>query len=201
MKKQFFIVFLLTGMVACTPKGEPGSAGNPADQPEVAQGTETLDGDHYTYQTATYSIQYPADWKLDRTSSSEVEFQLFSPLSSPDDKFSENVNLLIQDFRGQPVKTLDQYVELSESQILIMLTDSKLQLSERKQKNGREYHRIEFTSTRGEYKLKQIQYYYFENQIAYALTFTCELSEYDRYRETGMGVLEGFGLKRQEARS
>lgn len=191
-----FIFLLLMGMIACSPTGEKSSTAT--EQAEDVPGTEKQEGEFSTYQTKLYTIQYPADWKLDRSSSKEVEFQLFSPLATADDKFSENVNLLIQNLQGQPIKTLDQYVEISESQILVVLNDSEIQSSERIRKNGREFHRVEFTATQGKYKLKQVQYYYFENQVAYALTFTSELNQYEVYRETGIDILESFKLKSQQ---
>lgn len=187
------IFFVLSGLMACSPAGEKSHSAT--EQSENMQGVETQEGDLTTYETERYSIQYPSDWKLDRTSSKEVEFQLFSPLSTAEDRFSENVNLLVQDLRGQPIKNLDQYVEISESQILVMLQNSEIQSGKRIRKNGREFHRVEFTATQGKYKLKQVQYYYFEDQVAYALTFTSEQEQYDTYRETGIDILESFKLK------
>ena len=199
---------LVLGVVACGPKGESGksgksdplstASGGESGKSErlstVASGTEMQTGDTKTYTTSAYSIQYPADWTLNLEGSKEVDFQIFSPLASSSDTFSENVNLLVQDLRGQPVKTLDQYVEISESQIVAMLTDSEILASERLRRNGREFHRVEFTARQGKFALKHVQYYFLANTTVYALTFTCLAGEFDEHKEVGIRILDSFVL-------
>ena len=185
---------LVLGVVACGPKGESGKSGKSDPLSTAASGTETQTGDTKTYTTSAYSIQYPADWSLNLEGSKEVEFQLFSPLVSSSDTFRENVNLLVQDLRGQPVKTLDQYVEISESQIVAMLTDSEILASERLRRNGREFHRVEFTARQGKFALKHVQYYFLEDTTVYALTFTCLAGEFDEHKEIGIRILDSFVL-------
>jgi hypothetical protein len=51
-------------------------------------------------------------------------FILFSPISSKQDQFKENDNLLIQDLRVHNLD-LDKYVEISEGPIKTMIIDGK----------------------------------------------------------------------------
>ena len=51
----------------------------------------------------SYNIQYPKTWKLDTSKSMGVDLFIFSPLENETDKFRENVNILIQDLRGQNI--------------------------------------------------------------------------------------------------
>jgi len=124
-----------------------------------------------------------------------MTLQLFSPLSSPEDKFSDNVNLVIQNLTGQPIKSLDQYTELSENQILTMLTDSKILSSELLKSNGQEYQKVSYTAQQGIYKLTFQQYYFIKNEIAYVLTFTCVADEFEKYRAIGDKILNSFRIK------
>lgn len=196
MHKQLIIVLIMS-LVACGPKGDAGDAGKSEATTAKATsakapGTETQNGTTKTYTTSAYSVHYPADWTLSLEGSNDVEFQLFSPLDSSDDTFRENVNLLVQDLRGQPVKTLDQYVGISESQIVAMLTDSEIQSSERLRRNGREFHKVEFSARQGKFLLKHVQYYFLDHTTVYALTFTSLADEFEANREKGLKILDSF---------
>jgi hypothetical protein len=44
-----------------------------------------------------YFINYPSDWELNNSGLMGTSFILFSPVSSSQDNFRENINLLVQD--------------------------------------------------------------------------------------------------------
>lgn len=143
----------------------------------------------------SYSIQYPADWRLDESGMMGTSFFIQSPSTSSEDAFSDNVNLLIQDLSGHDLD-LDAYTELSESQIKTMIVDSKITESTRmKDDQGRAFHKIVYTGTVQTGELRFEQYYWVENSKAFVLTFTCEEDILDNEKEVGQKVLDSFVLK------
>ena len=141
-----------------------------------------------------YQLKYPSDWTVDLSGKIGTSFIFFSPSSDEADKFSENVNLLIQDLSAFDV-TLDQYVKVSEGQVESVITDGKILMSDRKEKNEQEYQRIIYTGKQGEFNLKFEQYYWVIDEKAYVLTLTCEEDEFENYQETGETILNSFVLK------
>lgn len=176
-----YIIFIF-GLLSC---GEKKQTLIKADN---SNSWKTISADNYT-------ITYPPTWTLDNNGRMGMIFQLLSPLSSPEDKFSDNVNLVIQNLTGQPIKSLDQYTKLSENQILTMMTDSKILLSERLNSNGKEFQKITYTAQQGIYKLKFQQYYFIKNELAYVLTFTCVADEFEKYHAIGDKIMDSFRIK------
>jgi hypothetical protein len=151
--------------------------------------------DWKTLNQSNYSIQYPATWELNQSGQMGTSFILFSPLESEQDKFKENVNLLIQDLRGKNID-LNKYTEISEGQIKTMATNSNLIESKRLKTESGEYHKIIYSADQGIFHLKFEQYYWVTNDKAYVLTFTSEQNRFDSFKETGEKILNSFKLKK-----
>jgi hypothetical protein len=141
-----------------------------------------------------YSIQYPADWELNQGGVMGTSFILFSPLETSQDKFRENVNLLIQDLSGHNLD-LNKYVELSERQVKTLITNSTLIESKRVKTDSDEYHQIIYTGDQGMFKLKYEQYCWVQNDKVYLLTLTCEHDKFFLFKEVGEAILNSFTLK------
>ncbi len=147
------------------------------------------------FDQPSYSILYPATWELDKSGKMGTSFILFAALESGQDKFRENVNLLIQDLTGKNID-LDKYTEISEGQIKTMVTNSTLIESKRLRNNTTEYHKIIYTGDQGTFHLKFEQYYMVIDNKAYVLTFTCEQNKFVDYRENAEKILNSFKLKK-----
>jgi hypothetical protein len=141
-----------------------------------------------------YSIQYPADWELIQSGQMGTTFILFSPLETSQDKFKDNVNLLIQDLSGHNLD-LDKYAEISEGQIKTMITNSTLIESKRIKTGSEEYHRMIYVGDQGMFHLKFEQFYWIKNEKAYVLTLTCEQDKFSDYKEVGEAILNSFTFK------
>lgn len=142
-----------------------------------------------------YAIQYPEDWKLDKSGMMGSSFFINSPATSLEDDFSENVNLIIQNLKGYNLD-LDVYTKLSESQIKTMIVGSEIIESTRmKDKQGKDFHKIIYTGKLKGRELKFEQYYWVENERAFVLTLTCEKSQFEDYRIIGEKILDSFTLK------
>ena len=141
-----------------------------------------------------YSVEYPDSWELSQSGQMGTSFVLFSPISSKQDQFRENINLLIQDLTGYGI-TFDKYVEISESQISTMITDGKIIESKKVSTDSLFHQKVIYTGRQGVFNLKFEQYYWVENDKAYILTFTCEEDQFEAFKEIGEKILNSFELK------
>jgi hypothetical protein len=144
-----------------------------------------------TLDQSKFSIQYPSTWELNQSGQMGTSFIIFSPLENDEDKFKENVNLLMQDLTGQNID-LDKYVEISEGQIKTMLTNSTLIESTRVKKESEEFHKIIYSGDQGIFHLKFEQYYWVIDDKALVLTFTCETDQFFKFVNTGEKILNSF---------
>jgi hypothetical protein len=141
-----------------------------------------------------YSIQYPEKWELNKSGQMGTSFILFSQLNSGTDKFKENVNLIIQDLTGHNID-LNKYVEISEGQIKTMITDGNIISSNRIKKKETEFQKVIYTGKHEMSDLKFEQYYWVQDDKAYVLTLSCEVSEFNDFKDIGERILESFKIK------
>ena len=84
------------------------------------KGGVKTNGSHWeTFSQNGYTIKYPDSWSLNKTGEMGTELVVSSQLTSKNDFFKENVNLVIQNLTGMNID-LDKYVKISEGQILAM---------------------------------------------------------------------------------
>ncbi|WGK70015.1 hypothetical protein P0082_03915 [Candidatus Haliotispira prima] len=140
-----------------------------------------------------YSISYPEDWELNNSGLMGTNFILLSPISSGQDRFRENVNLLMEDLTGLNLD-LDEYAEISESKIKTLRTDAKIIESKIITTKNLDYHRIIYTGKQGFFNLEFEQYVWVLEDKAYILTFTCEESQFDNYQAVREQILNSFNL-------
>lgn len=147
-----------------------------------------------TLDESGYSVQYPTSWELNRSGQMGTSFMILAQLSSAQDKFRENVNLIIQDLTGQNID-LNRYVEISEGQVKSMGASANLLESKRLNSKGKNFQKVVYTLNQGLYNLTIEQYYWVEKEKAYVLTLTCETAEFAKYKEIGERILNSFKLK------
>jgi len=177
----YLLTLLLMSLISCNQRSEKKVA------TEIQNGWKQLSENGY-------SIQYPGNWELNKPKQLAPSFFLFSPLSSVQDKFKENVNLVIQDLANQELD-LDKFVRISEEQIRTMITDGEIIESKRISLNGIDFHQVIFTGRQGLFKLKYDQYYIIKKEKVFILTLTCEATEFDKYKETGEKIMNSFSLE------
>lgn len=182
MTKIFTSILCLT-LIAC---GQSQKSNNPVNG--TNPNWKTLD-------ETDYSIQYPSEWEVNHSGQMGTTFILFSPLESGQDKFKENVNLLIQDLSGYSID-LDKYVEISEEQVKRVISNSTIIESKRIKNDSTEYHRMVYTGDQGIFHLKFEQHFWVKDQKAFVLTLTCEQDKFEAYREIGEEILKSFTLKK-----
>lgn len=147
-----------------------------------------------SFSKAKYSINYPSDWKLDTSRLLGSDAFFFSPKDNETDKFSENVNIMVQDLKGMSIN-LDRYAEISEGQIKTIITDGQVLESKRISVNGQEFHRLHYTGRQGVFSLKTLQYYFISDEKAFVVTLVTEADKYEKYEETGVKIMNSFKLQ------
>jgi hypothetical protein len=140
-----------------------------------------------------FTIEYPKPWRLDTSKIMGTEFIAFSPLEDSADKFSENVNVIIQNLSGQNID-LEKYKQITEQQITTIMTDGKVFESSIVKTNKNNYFKIVYAMTQNERRLKFISVCFIKDDKAYLATFTCELDKYDSYKKIGEEILNSFSL-------
>lgn len=160
----------------------------------IAFSISAQDGENKTYTKDNYSISYPSDWKLDTSGIGGSLFAISSPLTSSDDGFSENVNLLTQSLKGYGFD-LDKYASLNKEQIAQGIPGSKILEDKRVKKEDYEYHMIVISAFMQGRDLKLKQWYIIKDEKAYVLTFTAMKDEYDDFIKTGDQILNSFKIK------
>jgi PsbP len=140
-----------------------------------------------------YKLQYPKSWTLDTSGIMGTELFVFSPLENESDKFKENVNVIIQNLKGQNID-LDKYKQITDAQIANMAADIKVFVSSKIKTEKGEFYKIIYAMTQGNFRLKISSYCYIKNEKAYLVTFTSEFDKYEQYKKVGEKILTSFSL-------
>jgi len=151
--------------------------------------------DYETYQATEFTIKYPADWRVDETGIMGTKVIFFSPLESADDKFSENINILVQDLTEHPM-TLKEYTDLSVEQIKTLATNGKVIESKTIKTANGEMQRLIYTADQGQYHLQFDQLYLIVKGKAYLVTYTAEVDKYQQYLSKANEALGSFILNK-----
>jgi len=179
MKSILIFILLLTTVACGQEKVKP-------EEPQIIEGWRKL-------EKPNYFIQYPSDWNVDESGQMGASFFILSPLESDKDNFKENINLMIQNLKGQNID-LDKFTEISEAQIKAMVTNSAMVESKRIKNSRGDFHKIIYSGDQGIYHLKFEQYYWLINDQAYVLTFTSEQDKFDDFLATGEKILNSFRI-------
>jgi len=146
-----------------------------------------------SFEKSNYKFQYPKSWRLDTLIKVGPELFVFSPLENESDKFSENVNISIQNLGGQNID-LAQYKQLTDKQVEDLATEGKIFESSIVKTTKGEFFRITYAMTQGKFRLKITTVCFISNDKAYLATFSSELDKYDRYKTVGEQILSSFSL-------
>lgn len=142
---------------------------------------------------AEYKIKYPETWRVDSSGQMGTELIFYSPLDGDDDKFSENVNFLIQDLKGRNID-LNKYKEITDGELADLKGDSKVIESKIISKNNTSLYRLSYEMTQDGRQLKFISICYIKGEKAYLLTFTSIVSTFARFEASGEAILNSFEL-------
>ena len=147
------------------------------------------------FSTNSYTLQYPKSWSLDTSKAWGADLFVFSPLENETDKFRENVNVLIQNLKGQDID-LEKYKQITEKQITELAKDGEIIESSIKRYAAGECFRVTYLMTQGNFRIKITSICMLKDDQAYLATFSSELAKYNSYKETSENILSSFSLKK-----
>jgi hypothetical protein len=141
-----------------------------------------------------YSIQYPADWRLENTGQGNTVFFLFAPSQGAQDSFKENINLTMESLRGNNV-SLEKFNELSLQKLKAEVVNFAVVESKKLENADGSFWRSVFTGDLNGYHFQFEQYYFLKNDNAYVLTFVSEVNEFKTYRTTAEDIMNSFSIQ------
>ena len=157
-----------------------------------------------TLNRNNYTLKYPRDWDSQQSEDTQsgtvistnvrYQFAVLSQLESTQDKFRENVNLVIEDLNGRTID-LATYSRIAEDQLKSQMKNCKILEHKTIGKESRQYDKIVWTWDYETVPLKVEQYTWLLNGKAYILTFTSEQSKFSQFQEIGEKILDTFAFK------
>jgi hypothetical protein len=150
-----------------------------ADNEQVSQ----LSQQSYESGQRKFSINFPIQWEVMQESKEESIVGI-APLSSPEDLFRENGNVIHAALDSNI--SVETFYNFNLNSLNVLLTDYDLEEKDIVLLNGNEAKRIVFTHTVGVLNAKVMQFLLLIGKDAYVLTFTADPIDFDQFR----GVFE-----------
>lgn len=138
-----------------------------------------------------FYMKYPNFWE-------ELEIkmpQLKFVVRAPEYDFYGSANLVIEYLDPKENNTLENYKNLSISQISEQITNFNLINIELDEKRIINFYRIEYTGIQGQYDLRYIQYVGVALDTAIVLTFTFDDAGYETSKSDIEDMLSSFKIK------
>ncbi|PWU03751.1 MAG: hypothetical protein C5B52_02815 [Bacteroidetes bacterium] len=146
-----------------------------------------------TFSKNHFLVQYPKGWQVDTSGRLGTQVIVLSPLDNDSDKFSANLNVIIQDLKGQNID-LNRYKEITDDQLTQAVSDTTGMISKVIQSGKGSYYRVAYILTNGALKLQINSICYIKDEKAYLLTFSNEYDQLERYKKISQDVLNSFSI-------
>lgn len=166
---------------ACAETTESTNIENFSDEGGSKDVLEVQDAVWKTLEDSLYTIQYPETWEMNYTGQKGLSFVAVSPLTNSEDKFRENLSLVVQDMKADD-SNLQDFAEDNTYQIVDMITDGKIVKNEEATENGVTYREIVYSGIQNSMEFINTQRFYFHGTNAFVLTFTCAAGQYDDFK-------------------
>ena len=140
-----------------------------------------------------FTVSYPESWSLDTAKSSDEAFTILSPRRDIGDRYLESVSLVTQDVSSKGWN-LDSFVVSMENYLPEIIGEFKIDKSERKEANGKSYHRIMYSGLYADKDIQHEQRYWVEDGMALTLSFSAGTEDYDWYREDAEKIMDSFSF-------
>jgi hypothetical protein len=152
--------------------------------------------DWQTLEKDNFAISYPKDWvSSDQKPQPTIAILLLSDEESQKtDQFRENINLNLEDLKGQTL-SLDEYAKISIDQIKNQIPNAEILSNGTTKINGWEAKSVVWHADFGNnMTLKFKQVFLLNNGIAYVLTYSSTKTEYDDYFEVADKIINSFNF-------
>lgn len=131
-----------------------------------------------------FEINYPGDWQM-KEFSGVIAFM--SPPEGPDDTFSENLNILVEDISAYQMSP-EEYAKAADDYWLSSNPGVEIIDSQKTTINAQEV--FYAVAVDGQYKFKQ--YKFIKDNKAYILTYTSETGKPDKFSDTADNIVNTF---------
>lgn len=162
--------------------------------PVFAQQTVDKTDSFLTISKERYTISYPASWRVDTSKVLGMNILFRSPRTDSLDDFMENMNIFVQDLKGQHY-FLSKMGQESEAQIKNMITDVNIAESILDSSSLQPFYKLKYTGRQGKYSLTTIQRYYLKDEVGYALTFTIKSGKEADYIPMAERMFNSFKIE------
>lgn len=135
------------------------------------------------------NVKYPKSWIVKSNPNSLI---ILSPKENENDLFQENVNILIQDLKANPLD-LQEYTNLTRSQVISQFGESSIISLRNVDINGYKAKEFIYNIVYQGMALKIKQYWFIKDKRAYVLSYTGEPINFPTYEKYASKII--FSLK------
>lgn len=143
------------------------------------------------YRMQHVSVNYPSDWDIKKASDTENGFFVFSPRTSPTDRYRENVNIT---FEKAKFADLETCVRHSLEKTNIVVNNMKTTEQRKVRFMNLPALKISFSGNKGNIYLTYLRYYFIRNGQFYTLTYVAESAQFQHYLPRGTKIMESVKL-------
>lgn len=161
----------------------------PGAQANGGASVSSTKGVRYSHAALGISIAFPESWKVQK------DFQTFaiigvSPQEGEEDKYGENVSVMAMTTpKGM---SLEDFAAIQITQAREILDGYARRGQSFEEINGDRAARFDYVHTVDELRIVSITFILVRNDIAYAITCSSTLEDYDRYRATELEIARSF---------
>ncbi|MDR7866420.1 MAG: PsbP-related protein [Sporomusaceae bacterium] len=156
---------------------------------------ESKDG-YAVYENAALGLkaEYPVRWQtLEDVRGVTVVFH--SPLESAEDKYNDNVHVIVEDVSAQPWLTAEAYAASGVAKLPGALVDFRLIGNKSDTVSGRPARLIEYTGRRGDFQLHFLQAVTIADGKAFLITYVAEEASYAKHLPTAQRIFASVTIK------
>ncbi|NOT94580.1 PsbP-related protein [Ferruginibacter sp.] len=155
---------------------------------------KNIEWKNYTDSASAFSIQYPDNWVLKLTNERTV-FVLKSPAEIEDDKFFENINLVVKKLPAETKISMEELARASIGGVEKKYPNFNLKHSKKVSWLKKDAWEIAYTITDNGTTAHLIQKLLIYNGSLFVSTYTAEAGKTDVYLKTAHEVFEKMTIK------
>ena len=155
----------------------------------------TDNGEWKVLDRGAYSISHPANWTVDVSGNSGMDFLISSPFTDEEDIYNDFINLTILPMKGLN-KTLDSYAQEVTKDIPFFYQKAIIRENKKEKKGNRDCYTLTYAGLLSEFPLAFRQYIWFENESSYTLTFTAEQKSFEEWDKIALQIMDSFSFKK-----
>lgn len=142
-----------------------------------------------------FSVEYPESWEVEEDSGGAV-VTFLSPLTSDDDPFHENVNVVVEDLGGVDV-TLEEYIDAAVAQLPGIIPDIQINNEFGDVMGGQPSWILTYTGTQEGFSFTWVQEVALFEGAAYILTYSGlnEGDDYLEFRPYAIAIFQSFDFR------